>query len=761
MSIKSRKTGFDRSDYLIASADHLPFGIYILDEDMVVQYVNKQFLSMTDMRMEEIYESLDIFYSSIHSEDKEEFFRVNEAALTNRTEFSHELRLLTKGSIRWFWFRSVPRLGDDNRWYWHGTVLDITQRKETERLQAELAGKFKAFIDISGTGAWEYDVHNDRLWFSDQYLSMLGVDAYSFRQRYGEKLQNWIEYMHPEDRLEAAKVFKHYIEDEMNTGVYETRFRMKHADGRWIWILSRGNKLLNDQGEFTGKIVGTHIDISEHKNQESELKALTLKYNIVSDHSPGWDYWLKPDGNFDFVSPMCELISGYSAQEFMMNPSLMDEIIHPEDLFIWNRHLNASHQNLCETAHSSIDFRIICKDGSTRWISHVCKPVFDSDGQFQGRRGSNHDVTDSIKTSLQMTKLKQAIEHNPVTIVITDLDGVIEYVNPKFTEITGYTFEEAVGQNPRILKSESFKKEDYTKLWNTIKSGRTWTGEFKNKKKNGEFYWEYALIAPIFSENGVITNFVAVKEDITLLKQRESELSEIVTIVSQQNKQLHEFNYILSHNIRSHAANIAAIVQEFREADTIHSFTELTALLGNVSEGLLNTLQNLNENLSIQRDVNIKREYLQLHAFVTETLQINNALIEDFNIDVHVSVPKDYHVHFNKAYLQSVLQNLVSNAIRYRCTSCRPGLWISAERVGSQIHLHVKDNGIGIDLTLHGKRIFNLGQVFHEHPESRGLGLYIVRNQVTAMDSEIHVASQPQQGSTFSIYFNGETPANA
>lgn len=713
---------------------------------------------MTDMHRDEIYGSMDTFISNVYSDDREEFVRINETARTQRAEFSHEMRLVTKGSIRWFWFRSIPHLGEDKRWYWYGTVLDITRRKEAEQRQSEMSARHKAYIDISGTGAWEYDTHSDRLWFSDQYLAMIGLDAASYRERYGEKMQNWVELMHPEDRHQASLLFRDFIEDANLTGLYENHFRMKHTDGRWIWILSRGRKLLDKQGEFSGKIIGTHIDISNQKHLESELRAVQLKYNIASENAPGWDYWLKPDGNFEFVSPKCEAISGYSPAEFINNPSLMEDIIHPEDIFIWRRHQHHVQPGESTPDHDTIEFRIIHKSGDIRWISHICKPVYDEHKHFHGRRGSNIDVTESIETSLQMTKLKQAIEYNPVTIVITNAEGIIEYVNPKFTEVTGYSFEEVVGQNPRILKSDAYTKEEYTVLWETIKSGRTWTGEFKNVKKNGDFYWEYALIAPIFSENGVLTNFVAVKEDISLIKQRESELSEIVAIVSQQNKQLHEFNYILSHNIRSHAANIAAIVQEFKEAENVSTFSELTTLLGNVSEGLLNTLENLNENLSIKRDVNIKREYLQLHAFVTETLQINKALIEEFGIDVHVSVPKDYHVNFNKAYLQSVLQNLVSNAIRYRCTTCRPGLWISAERVGEQIHFHVKDNGIGIDLNMHGKRLFNLGQVFHEHPESRGLGLYIVKNQVTAMDAEIHVVSEPKKGSTFTIHFKESNP---
>ena len=118
------------------------------------------------------------------------------------------------------------------------------------------------------------------------------------------------------------------------------------------------------------------------------------------------------------------------------------------------------------------------------------------------------------KSQADLSKLFQAIQQSPMSVVITDRDGNIEYVNPEFTEVTGYTLAEAIGQNPRILKSGHTPPEQYAELWNTISAGGVWRGEFLNKKKNGELFWELASIAPV-KEGDKITNFVAVKEDIT------------------------------------------------------------------------------------------------------------------------------------------------------------------------------------------------------------------------------------------------------
>ncbi|MBN1252895.1 MAG: PAS domain S-box protein [Bacteroidales bacterium] len=135
-----------------------------------------------------------------------------------------------------------------------------------------------------------------------------------------------------------------------------------------------------------------------------------------------------------------------------------------------------------------------------------------------------NDISEKLKEEAEIRKLTTAIEQSPVAIVITDYNGDIEFVNPKFIDITGYTLNEVLGQNPRILKSGFHPKEFYVNLWDTISSGETWNGALKNKKKNGEFYWEDVTIGPVTDDKGIITNYIALKEDITKRKEIEDNL---------------------------------------------------------------------------------------------------------------------------------------------------------------------------------------------------------------------------------------------
>jgi two-component system sensor histidine kinase UhpB len=180
----------------------------------------------------------------------------------------------------------------------------------------------------------------------------------------------------------------------------------------------------------------------------------------------------------------------------------------------------ASAKNLTPWQH---ECRVKFENGTVRHIYGSSIPELEEDGSILWH-GFTTDVTERKIAEVKIRQLSKAVEQSPVSIVITDTTGAIEYVNPKFVELTGYSFDEAIGKNPSILKSGYTSDEEYKKLWKTITRGLTWHGELRNKKKNGDLYWESATISPIINEQGKITHFLAVKEDITDRKKSEAEI---------------------------------------------------------------------------------------------------------------------------------------------------------------------------------------------------------------------------------------------
>ncbi len=188
------------------------------------------------------------------------------------------------------------------------------------------------------------------------------------------------------------------------------------------------------------------------------------------------------------------------------------------------------------------------------------------------------DITEQRRAEEALRKLSRAVEQSPSTVLITDTRGTIEYVNPRFTELTGYSREEALGQNPRMLKTDHTTPEEYRGMWSTIRSGRVWRGEFLNRKKNGELYWEEALISPITNSAGEVTHFVAIKRDITEQKAAEAERGRLVAQLQDTNARLTEVNV---------QARASAEEAEMRAAEldtTISSMADGVVICGRETE---------------------------------------------------------------------------------------------------------------------------------------------------------------------------------
>mgnify|MGYP001180893974 FL=1 len=216
-------------------------------------------------------------------------------------------------------------------------------------------------------------------------------------------------------------------------------------------------------------------------------------------------------------------IHGLTKNSLELNLENVFARFHPDDREEIMKKYNESLQN--RTGFFS-EHRLITPSGRIKYVIEKARTTYDESGKPLKSLGSVVDITELKEQEIQLRKLSTAVTECPVSIVITSPCGKIEYVNPFFTKMTGYSLEEAVGQNPRILKAEHFPTEYFTDLWETILSGKVWEGEFYNKRKDGSNYWEYAVISPVINEDLKVTNLVAIKIDITERKRLETELKQ-------------------------------------------------------------------------------------------------------------------------------------------------------------------------------------------------------------------------------------------
>ncbi len=370
---------------------------------------------------------------------------------------------------------------------------------------------------------------------------------------------------------------------------------------------------------------------------------------------------------------------------------------------------------------------------------------------------ANRDLMEKLKVDERVRQLSRAVEQSPTSVVITDLEGRIQYVNPKFTALTGYTLEEALGQNPRILKTDLTPPEDYRKLWAAITSGQEWHGEFCNKKKNGELYWESASISPVKDGNGTITHFVAVKEDITERKRADEEIHRLNQELSARaaqlellNSELTAFSYSVSHDLRAPVRRIdgfsRALLEDYEDVldeegkGYLHRLRAAAVRMGQLIDDMLLLSRVTTDEMDRQRV-----DLSELAFGIAEELRRNEP-----TRDVEFVIAPGLVADGDRRLLGVVLDNLLGNAWKF--TSRRQGAKIEfgATTVHGERAFFVRDNGAGFDMA-YAAKLFAPFQRLHSESEftGTGIGLATVQRVIRRHGGRIWAEGQVDAGATF------------
>lgn len=351
-------------------------------------------------------------------------------------------------------------------------------------------------------------------------------------------------------------------------------------------------------------------------------------------------------------------------------------------------------------------------------------------------------------------KLNIAVIQSPASVIITDDSGKIEFVNPKFSQLTGYEIDEVMGSNPRILNSGTHPKEMYENLWSTISSGKEWRGEIKNKKKSGEYYWEDISISPIFNEEGKIVNYVAVKEDITDRKQLISDLIEAKEKAEESDKLKTSFLQNISHEIRTPMNSIMGFIELLQDPDTTgEEMKEYIEIIEKSGQRMLGTISDIINISKIEAGVvTLSIEKIELSGMIYEVSGIFKPEAEKKNIKIITDIPKlneKQIIEGDQEKIYAVFSNLVKNSIKY---SSQGTITIGFRMQKEYAECFVNDTGIGISKNKQ-ERIFErftrIEESNMESVEGAGLGLSIVKGYLDLMGGKISLVSEPGKGSSF------------
>jgi len=493
----------------------------------------------------------------------------------------------------------------------------------------------------------------------------------------------------------------------------------------------------------------------------TEIKDSNERYDIVAKATSDtiWDWKIQED---EFIwNKGIQGIFGYKKEDVGQTSSWWFDRIHPEDSLKMSVKLYSFLEQ--KTERWQDEYRFKCADGSYKYVFDRGFLVKDADGKAIRMIGAIQDVTKQKEEEQRLRLLETVITQTKEAVVITDTDisnnpiPNIIFVNPAFTKMTGYKPKEVIGKSPIMFSGPKADISELEKLSTAIKNYKECFIETLSYKKNGEEYWVNFSMIPVTNKEGEYSHWISIQRDVTKEKNQEREREQLIRELTQNNKDLKQFSYITSHNFRAPLSNLTGLLHLLEDVpieneelqEILNGFKRSTHLLNETIEDLVKVVI-IKDNPSIlKEDISIKE------IFENVFFQLNNQ-INLYKPTIKFDVDETLSIHINKAYMESIILNLMSNALKYRSKDKVSKILIKAVDKENFVNLIIKDNGIGIDLDKNGDKIFGLYQRFHNYPDSKGLGLYLVKSQIEAMGGSIEVESQVGKGTQFTLTFKKE-----
>ncbi len=431
--------------------------------------------------------------------------------------------------------------------------------------------------------------------------------------------------------------------------------------------------------------------------------------------------------------------------------------IHEDDIASV-RNMIAESIQLME--NRTYEYRVVLPSKGVRWIRGHARPIKMKDGSFLWN-GCAMDITEQKQLELALFESKQRLE-----LAIEGSGDNIWDWNVKKNEII-YSDEskKMFGYEPHELGpgietwSNLVHADDKELYYNNMKKHSKsdtnyYNSEYRVLCKDGSYKWILDRGKVIERDkSGNIIRIVGTHSDITLQKQKQEEAQNTIDIIGEQNNRLLNFAHIVSHNLRSHASSFKMLMDIVNTTNDQKERKEAFYHLNNVSNALTDTITHLTEIVSVQTNINEESKKINLHDYIQKTIDILKGDIDQKKAIVINQVPAEIFINYNPAYLESIILNLMSNALKYKHPDRNPEVKLEAFYENKRLVLQISDNGRGIDLNKYGESLFGMYKTFHGNKDAVGIGLFITKNQINSMGSEISVQSELNMGTSFKITF--------
>lgn len=628
-----------------------------------------------------------------------------------------------------------------------GAMIDITEKKQFEAQLQDSSDRINQILETLPLMTWTATPDGYVNYYSNRWFEFTGSN---FEVMQGS---GWQELIHPDDQEETFKLWK----ESITTGkpfVIENRW-FSGADNAYRWFLGRAVPLYDQQGNIT-LWVGSHTEIEEQKQMMLAQKESNEKLRVLSESIPHIVWSGDATGNVDYFNEQWYAYTKMTEEEtlgFGWGPAL-----HPDDrqstVADWLHAINTGEKYERELRLRNINTQ------DYRWFLARALPARNDEGQITKWFGTATDIHDTIILREQLQESEKQFrflaDSIPQMVWTATPTGYHDYFNRRWLDYTKLTLEESIGMIWNDLLHPDDRQRAWDRWQHSLRTGDYYDIEYRFRDgHSGNYRWFLGLAMPMRDEEGNIVRWFGTCTDIEDHKKAEEELMEKNLELERINQDLDSFVYTASHDLKLPIINMAGVFEELtREADFKDPEAPRMIEMFDASlKQLHNTIHDLSEVVRVQKTKDRELVNISLYDTTQDVLTSLQEMVRESNIQVHLDFEEAPLVAFTRASLKSILYNLISNAIKYRAHDRVPELRLETAIKGNFIELKVTDNGLGIDMSRHHGKLFQMFKRFHSHVKGSGLGLYIVNRLLNNHGGYIDIESTINQGTTFYLYF--------
>ncbi len=604
--------------------------------------------------------------------------------------------------------------------------------------------KFKRFADLSPNIVYRYSSNSKLIYHSSAITNILGYNP----KKFSKNPDLWIELIHKDDLAE--------VKDSLNKAKIgqriDIKYRMKSKQNGWRWIHDISTYIQLDETDFV--IDGVAIDITESKKYQASIEELNRRYDTAMKASNDaiWEYDSKRDSLF-ISSHFFEWIKQNQKNQQISIAEFRNNI-HPLDISKFN-HFIESLKSL-KFKSLDIDIRIHIDQDKYKWYNFKGSVIDNYNLLLAGsitdihlRKINEQELLNAQSLLSQASNIAKfgAWELDIETNNVKWSDGIYEIFEIDNEQRANFNLNEALNfyeknEREKLLKS----------LENAIENDSGYDIFLKIITHNGSQKWVRSIARTEYSTNERKRKVLGVIQDVTSEMIGKEKQNKLIEITKNQNNRLKNFAYIVSHNLRSHAANFSSLLDLLQIENGTIDENEIVSMLKKSSKNLLQTIEDLSKVAKMYDGHITDFTKVDLNQIINQVLENLSCLILEKRIKVKSDLNQQIYVKGLASYVESILFNLISNAVKYSDDAKEKQVSITVEETKKHAKITIEDNGLGIDLKKHEKQLFQMYKIFHPHLKGKGLGLFITKNQIEAIGGSIQVSSKPEIGTKFIIH---------